>query len=67
MSRRANCWDNVAMGRFFRSYKSKWMPQECYSGYFDAGHDIAAYMRHYNYRREHSHNGYLAPALAQVI
>ena len=67
MSRRANCWDNAAMERFFRSYKSEWMPQECYSTYSDAEYDIAAYMRHYNYRRGHSYNDYLAPALAEVM
>lgn len=25
MSRRGNCWDNVPMGRWFRSFKYKWM------------------------------------------
>lgn len=48
MSRRGNCWDNAPMERFFRSYKSEWMPQECYSTYYEAEYDIAAYIRHYN-------------------
>ena len=59
--------DNAAMERFFRIYKSEWMPQECYSTYSDAEYDIAAYMRHYNYRRGHSYNDYLAPALAEAM
>ena len=66
MSRRGNCWDNAPMERFFRSYKSEWMPKECYSTYYEAEYDIAAYIRHYNYRRGHSYNNYLAPANAEV-
>ncbi len=27
MRRRENCWDNAPMERFFRSLKSKWIPQ----------------------------------------
>ena len=26
MNRRGNCYDNVPMERFFRSYKSEWIP-----------------------------------------
>jgi putative transposase len=26
MSRRGNCWDNAPMERFFRSFKTEWMP-----------------------------------------
>jgi putative transposase len=66
MSRRGNCWDNAVMERFFRSFKNEWMPKECYTSYCLAECDIAAYIRFYNYRRGHSYNEYLAPAIAEV-
>ena len=36
MSRRGNCWDNSPMERFFRSYKSEWMPKNGYSYFKEA-------------------------------
>jgi putative transposase len=66
MSRRGNCWDNAPMERFFRSYKTEWMPENTYSSFTDGELDIAKYMKHYNYERGHSYNGYLCPALAEA-
>lgn len=66
MSRRGNCWDNSPMERFFRSYKTEWMPATCYRCFHDAEVDIAAYIKHYNYRRGHSYNNYCPPAIAEA-
>jgi putative transposase len=66
MSRRGNCWDNAPMERFFRSYKTEWMPKECYDDFFEAQRDITKYIQHYNYHRGHSYNQYLNPAAAEA-
>lgn len=66
MSRKGNCWDNSPMERFFRSFKTEWMPKGGYKNYGDGKQDIAAYMKHYNFDRVHSYNCYLAPALAEI-
>lgn len=66
MSRRGNCWDNSPMERFFRSYKTEWMPQVGYYSFAQAQIDIAAYIKYYNYQRGHSYNDYLSPAMAEV-
>jgi len=66
MSRRGNCWDNAPMERFFRSYKSEWMPDYGYTSFESAQQDIADYVRYYNYERGHSYNQYVAPALAEA-
>lgn len=66
MSRRGNCWDNAPMERFFRSYKTEWMPKERYSHFAEAQRDIAHYIRHYNSHRGHSYNQYLSPAAAEA-
>jgi len=65
MSRRGNCWDNAPMERFFRSYKTEWMPSDRYTSYRDAEQDIAAYIKYYNFQRGHSYNNYLSPAAAE--
>lgn len=65
MSRRGNCWDNAPMERFFRSYKTEWMPKNAYQEFSEAQVDIAKYMHHYNYVRGHSYNNYLSPANAE--
>lgn len=49
MSRRGYCWDNAVMERFFRSYKTEWMPDNAYSFFAEAEIDIAQYIKHYNY------------------
>jgi len=66
MSWRGNCWDNAPMERFFRSYKTEWMPNDDYNSFTEAVIDIAAYIKHYNYERGHSYNGYLCPVTAET-
>ena len=66
MSRRGNCWDNSPMERFFRSYKTEWMPNECYATYEQAQRDIAEYIYYYNFERGHSYNNYQSPAVAEA-
>lgn len=66
MSRRGNCWDNAPMERFFRSYKSEWMPKNGYARFTDAEQDIAQYTMYYNHERGHSVNDYLSPAQAEA-
>ena len=53
------------MERFFRSYKTEWMPNDSYYSYREAQQDIAAYMYYYNYHRGHSYNNYLSPNEAE--
>jgi putative transposase len=66
MSRRGNCWDNAPMERFFRSFKTEWMPTLGYQYFNQAEIDIAAYMKYYNYQRGHSYNHYQSPANAEA-
>jgi putative transposase len=66
MSRRGNCWDNAPMERFFRSFKTEWMPSDGYCSVVQATQDIAQYIRYYNYERLHSYNDYLTPAAAEA-
>ena len=66
MSRRGNCWGNSPMERFFRSYKTEWMPKTGYATPSQAERDIACYMKYYNYQRGHSYNNYQSPAKAEV-
>jgi putative transposase len=66
MSRRGNCWDNAPMERFFRSFKTEWMPKEFYSSFKEAEQDTLNYIIiHYNSRRGHSYNNYLTPNEAE--
>lgn len=58
MSRRGNCWDNAPMERFFRSLKSKWIPEYGYESEEHAKTDILSY---YNQRRPHSFNNGQTP------
>jgi putative transposase len=67
MSRRGNCWDNAPMERFFRSFKTEWMPRYGYLSYDEAERDTLKYiLQHYNTRRVHSYNNYLSPNAAEV-
>ncbi len=62
MSRRGNCWDNAPTERFFRSFKSEWMPTNGYDSQQQALSDINDYiLGYYNRKRPHRHNGYLTP------
>ena len=47
MSRRGNCWDNAPMERFYRSFKTEWMPGDAYSSFSEAASDIAGYIKHH--------------------
>lgn len=67
MSRRGNCWDNAPMERFFRSFKTEWMPKYGYVSYAEADRDtLSCILRHYNTRRGHSYNNYLSPNAAEA-
>jgi putative transposase len=68
MSRRGNCWDNAVIERFFRSYKTEWMPKNGYSSFDEAETDTLNYIhRHYNSVRGHSYNNYLPPIAAEAV
>lgn len=66
MSRRGNCWDNAPMERFFRSFKTEWMPKKYYKSFESAEKDTLDYIiTHYNSDRGHSYNNYLTPDEAE--
>ncbi len=66
MSRRGNCWDNAPMERFFRSFKTEWMPKSRYKTYEEAKCDTLKYIhQHYNSARGHSYNNYLTPNMTE--
>lgn len=68
MSRRGNCWDNAPMERFFRSFKTEWMPKEFYRSYEEAQTDVEKYIiLHYNSVRGHSYNNYASPDAAEKL
>jgi len=47
MSRRGNCWDIVPMERFFRSFKTEWMPKVGYENFKDAKYGVSDYINGY--------------------
>ncbi|MDC0598612.1 IS3 family transposase [Gammaproteobacteria bacterium] len=62
MSRRGNCWDNAPMERFFRSFKTEWMPSTGYQSLVEAKFAVTNYITGYYSRvRPHQYNGGLAP------
>ena len=62
MSRRGNCWDNAPMERFFRSFKTEWMPSVGYQSFVEAKFAVNNYITGYYSRvRPHRHNGGLSP------
>ena len=66
MSRRGNCWDNSPMERFFRSLKTEWVPTSGYQSFAEAKQSITDYIiSYYSKLRPHSHNGTLAPNVAE--
>lgn len=66
MSRRGNCWDNAPMERFFRSFKSEWMPALGYRSFTEAKFSVTDYiMGYYSQTRPHSHNSGLSPNAAE--
>ncbi|WP_087465107.1 IS3 family transposase [Cellvibrio sp. PSBB006] len=66
MSRRGNCWDNAPMERFFRSFKTEWVPTFGYRNFKEAEFSITDYvLGYYSQTRPHSHNGGLSPVMAE--
>ena len=64
MSRRANCWDNAVMERFFLNLKMERVWQRDYANHGEAQRDITDYIvGFYNSTRLHSTLGYLSPAV----
>jgi len=68
MSRRGNCWDNSPMERFFRSFKSEWMPTLGYLSFDAAKRAITNYITgYYSKVRPHTHNKGLTPNQAEFV
>jgi len=62
MSRRGSCWDNSPIERFFRSFKSEWMPIKGYANLDEAKRAITNYITgYYSQVRPHQYNGGLTP------
>ena len=62
MSRRGNCWDNAPTERFFRSFKTEWMPKGGYENIAESKSAIFDYIwGYYQIVRPHHFNGYLPP------
>ncbi|WP_445001466.1 IS3 family transposase [Halomonas mongoliensis] len=66
LSRRGNCWDNAPTERFFRSFKSEWMPEIGYPDFAMAKQSVTDYMLgYYSSLRPHRHNDGLPPNVAE--
>lgn len=66
LSRRGNCWDNAPMERFFRSFKSEWMPRSGFDSFTEGVNAIGQYINgYYNRYRPHTNNAGLSPLLAE--
>ena len=66
LSRRGNCWDNSPMERFFRSFKTEWMPKSGYTDFSTAVSSITQYIAgYYNRYRPHQFNKGLSPQIAE--
>lgn len=66
MSRRGNCWDNSPMERFFRSFKSEWVPTTGFRSINDANAAVWDYIAgYYSQVRPHSHNNGMTPNAAE--
>lgn len=62
MSRKANCWDNAVMERFFRSLKSERVAFRNYRTREAAKQDVFEWIEmFYNSKRRHSYLGYVSP------
>ena len=66
LSRRGNCWDNAPTERFFRSFKTEWMPRSGYFSFPAGVSSITQYITgYYNRYRPHLHNDMLSPVVAE--
>jgi putative transposase len=55
------------MERFFRSFKTEWMPKYGYNNLDEAKLDALNYiLKHYNTKRGHSYNNYMTTAAAEM-
>ena len=62
MSRKANCWDNAPVERFFGSLKTEWTDNQWYQDLDDVRFDVLRYIdMFYNSKRLHSTLGYCSP------
>jgi putative transposase len=62
MSRRGNCWNNSPMERFFRMFKTEWMPITGYCSFIEAENTVVNYIfGYYSKVRPHSYKGGLTP------
>lgn len=62
MSRKANCWDNAVMERFFLNLKMERVWRKDYANHGEAIKDVTDYIvKFYNQNRLHSTLGYLPP------
>lgn len=66
--RRGNCWDNAPTERFFRSFKTEWMPKNGYDNIDEARQAVNDYIWvYYQSVRPHSFNEYLTPSEKERI
>ena len=66
LSHRGNGWDNAPTERFFRRFKSQWMPKSGYDSLAQGATAISQYITGYYHRyRPHQHNGGLSPIDAE--
>lgn len=66
LSRRGNCWDNAPTERFFRSFKSEWMPRSGYGSFSEGVDTIHRYINgYYNRYRPHRNNDGMSPVIAE--
>jgi putative transposase len=62
MSRKADCYDNAPMERFFHTLKTELVHHRRYATREQASRDIFAYIEgFYNQTRRHSAIGYISP------
>lgn len=63
MSRRGNCWDNAVIESFFKTLKTETIYQQPKLLTLQETHwKVQQFIGHYNHKRPHSKNDYIAPA-----
>ncbi|QXH37676.1 IS3 family transposase [Pseudomonas muyukensis] len=67
MSRRANCWDNAVVERYFRTLKQDWVPEDGYTNHREAEKDVMEFIAHYNHHRCHYASNDLPPATFEEL